>query len=556
MTAINTLQTNDAIHFFSDGAYIDPSSNRMVATSPKVFTFPHARCAIGISGPMELCRSLSTVGLLCQTIDQVVGDVEAILPELIKVVLDGWPPLNFGVYIGGFSAEGEHQFYRLDAKTTDSTFKFIRCDADCWNYEPALTQSSIALVLGEDKANEFDRGFIERLEISDPVAHGTLALEAQRRIKVCDSSLSGGSAYTVGAFAQVTSVYCDRVESRILKRWPDQVGAPIIPEGAPKVYQAGFGKISYQPHQAVGFKGANDAANGIDSGASSGYVVNSTDGYVTRSADVYSTEVSTTLNENSVGWSGYTMRMIVPAGAAGNGDQLKITLTPPTGGANVVISDVFVGHPGAGSAFDGTQVRAQFSGSSGVTLTAGGAAVVSDPVAYAYDRTKSLMVAVRITSGDSRRNLSLASTYSFYAKGSSVAADASGTSPTGFGTATSGRSDLVTKVEARTTAAADMTLVTATQTTDSSVSNARVLLEYDASDSPTLNTDLTVEVTCDGGTNWTAGTLVKFSSHLQSGHHGAETGLFSCTPGTSVAARIKTANGKNVPIHALALQWE
>lgn len=101
---------------------------------------------------------------------------------------------------------------------------------------------------------------------------------------------------------------------------------------------------------------------------------------------------------------------------------------------------------------------------------------------------------------------------------------------------------------------ANATVVTTAQTTDSAVSNARVLLEIDNIGNPTLNTDLTVEVTCNGGTNWTAATLYAVSFYGQGGRRVLETADTACTSGTSFAARIKTLNGKNVPVHALALQ--
>lgn len=98
----------------------------------------------------------------------------------------------------------------------------------------------------------------------------------------------------------------------------------------------------------------------------------------------------------------------------------------------------------------------------------------------------------------------------------------------------------------------NMTVVTAFQTADSSVSNGRVLIEFDNSASPTLNTDLTIEVTCNGGTNWAAATL-SLTGTGQSGRKIAETADTACTPGTNFAARIKTLNNKSVPIHGTSL---
>jgi hypothetical protein len=98
-------------------------------------------------------------------------------------------------------------------------------------------------------------------------------------------------------------------------------------------------------------------------------------------------------------------------------------------------------------------------------------------------------------------------------------------------------------------AGGNMTLVTTAQTADASVGNVRVLLEYNPVDAITLNTDLTAEVTCNNGTNWTATTLSAVGT-AQSGRRVAETADAACgASGLSFAARIKTLNAKSVQIH-------
>ncbi|MBX9827985.1 MAG: discoidin domain-containing protein [Xanthobacteraceae bacterium] len=99
----------------------------------------------------------------------------------------------------------------------------------------------------------------------------------------------------------------------------------------------------------------------------------------------------------------------------------------------------------------------------------------------------------------------------------------------------------------------NMTLVTTSQTADSTVSSGRVLMEFNPVDSITLNTDLTVEVTCNNGTNWTSATLSTVGT-AQAGRKIAETADTVCgTSGTSFAARIKTQNLKNVQIYKTAI---
>jgi hypothetical protein len=128
--------------------------------------------------------------------------------------------------------------------------------------------------------------------------------------------------------------------------------------------------------------------------------------------------------------------------------------------------------------------------------------------------------------------------------------DITGTGQTGFTEDATGTT-LASRV---TYAPSNMTFVTTAQTADASVSNARVLLEFDNGFSnPTLNTDLTVEVTCNGGTNWTSATLSTVSNLGQGGHKIVETADTACTAGTSFAARVKTLNNKYVPIFGISL---
>jgi hypothetical protein len=95
----------------------------------------------------------------------------------------------------------------------------------------------------------------------------------------------------------------------------------------------------------------------------------------------------------------------------------------------------------------------------------------------------------------------------------------------------------------------NMTLVTTTQTADATITKARALLEYNPIDAITLNTDLTVEVTCNGGTNWAAATL-SLAGTAQAGRRVAETADTTCgTSGTLFAARIKTLNTKSIQIY-------
>jgi hypothetical protein len=53
-------------------------------------------------------------------------------------------------------------------------------------------------------------------------------LEAQRHIVGTDSA-DAKPVVGVGGFAQETIVTADWISTRMLKRWPDKIGAPINP---------------------------------------------------------------------------------------------------------------------------------------------------------------------------------------------------------------------------------------------------------------------------------------------------------------------------------------
>lgn len=98
-----------------------------------------------------------------------------------------------------------------------------------------------------------------------------------------------------------------------------------------------------------------------------------------------------------------------------------------------------------------------------------------------------------------------------------------------------------------------MTLVTTAQTLDASASVGKAILEIDPIDTIALNTDLTVELSCDGGAHWTAGTLVNVGKG-QGGRTVLEAANVACTAGTSLQARIKTLNNKNVNVYGTYLE--
>jgi hypothetical protein len=158
------------------------------------------------------------------------------------------------------------------------------------------------------------------------------------------------------------------------------------------------------------------------------------------------TIITAALNANGTTFDGYG---IVDAYATGlltnTGGRVRVTFTPPTSGANLVVASAWVGMANTAPSFDGNQVQLLVGGSAGFTLIAGGSDVVSDGASFRLTPSGTLLVAFGITSGDIRRNLSLATTFTGYTK-SGDSANAGTTAKSGY-TTTASSSSIVTKIE-------------------------------------------------------------------------------------------------------------
>jgi len=104
----------------------------------------------------------------------------------------------------------------------------------------------------------------------------------------------------------------------------------------------------------------------------------------------------------------------------------------------------------------------------------------------------------------------------------------------------------------------NMTLVSNAFTADSAPASAIIGVQTVESDTITINTDLTAEVSRDGGTNFTSCTLVLQNTLGATGtkyYESASTDISSQPSGTSVKYRIKTLNNKSVEIHGVTVKW-
>jgi len=104
-------------------------------------------------------------------------------------------------------------------------------------------------------------------------------------------------------------------------------------------------------------------------------------------------------------------------------------------------------------------------------------------------------------------------------------------------------------------AVSDMTLVSNASTALAQPTDAFIVLRQEDVDAVTLNTDLTAEVSRDGGTTWTAITLVEEAALVADRVLAGSVDISAQPAGTSMKYRIKTLNTKNQYIHAVGLEW-
>jgi hypothetical protein len=104
----------------------------------------------------------------------------------------------------------------------------------------------------------------------------------------------------------------------------------------------------------------------------------------------------------------------------------------------------------------------------------------------------------------------------------------------------------------------NMTVSSAAFSAASQPAAIRAVLRAKFIDAVAVNTDLTVEVSRDDGTTWTAGTLTDKFTVPGISHHILDTGDISVSgqpSGTSIKWRIKSLNSKNLEIHDAYLHW-
>ncbi|MBY3255587.1 hypothetical protein HFO09_07760 [Rhizobium laguerreae] len=291
---------------------------------------------------------------------------------------------------------------------------------------------------------------------------------------------------------------------------------------------------------------------GINAGASSGYVLDPSNGRVMNAGNpIQQASVWDigSLSSNASGWIGYTVRQRLEAPRiVKSGTKFRLRFKGGPSGAT--FSAVYAGHAGSAASFNGSQVAVTFAGGSSTLTLSANEAEWSDWMTYTLTAGTAFLVAGQCTAGGSLGRVNPTDAdFTFYRKAAS--AEAATTVASGY---TASANDLLwleaIEVEQPSTIE-NIVLVTAPfEFTDFAPTQLKVSGIIEALDALTLNTDVTVEMSRDGGANWTAATMTQLKALGPKTYF--ETNIVSVTgqpAGDDIAVRYKTLNQKRCYLH-------
>lgn len=225
MTALNAILRPEAAYLISDGEAWDGFLGQQgceAVPRPKVLPLPHLNAAIGVRGCSALLPVLysrivhnrtsfeDAAAHLGDDLRDTVTRMRAKMPDLADhdVILVGWPLL------------------------ANRPVCFVVCDHAKWGLEPFQVASSSGIV-GPNDGSLLSRmnnvNFLRDDSPFDPETDAVSLIMAQHQMP---------GAF-VGGFAQVTAVYRDRIETRVIELPDDEEAPPVSRREELNAFMAG-----------------------------------------------------------------------------------------------------------------------------------------------------------------------------------------------------------------------------------------------------------------------------------------------------------------------------
>jgi hypothetical protein len=284
------------------------------------------------------------------------------------------------------------------------------------------------------------------------------------------------------------------------------------------------------------------------------------DNYYPTSAGTTALSVKT--STESTASSSYALRTVLDSTALSTGGtSFRIRLTGGSGTS--IINNTFLGRKASsGSAWhmdtvSTTPVRVTYNGGSNNITISPNTEIWSDWINFDIGTVgNDLVVAFDIPTNTTICSaIDVGQSYSNYFKAS--AAEASIAAPTGYTAASQAARYYITGMEVRTNSVtySNMTLESVPVTALAVPTTSRLSIQVTGSATLVANTDIIGEVSRDGGTTWTAVTLVLTENYSGIRQYEGTASISSQPSGTSMKYRVRILNDKNALISGAVQQW-
>ena len=235
-SALNVIQRDDAIYFFSDAASFD--ENLVVQEfGPKIYIIPAARAAMGSIGDSAIGDFVSASIVGSVSLEEAISGAEKALKFITRrtiqdatghSIVSNLAEQKYLMIIGGLSSAGIGQVWSVRARLGDADPRFKMLSSNSRTYSP---YDFSPLSIGKGAAEVLTREMQPNSIIGDMERHMRLVVEAQRHTIFRNPELANGArVHVAGGFLQSTKITLDTITTRILVRWPDNVGQRIDPQ--------------------------------------------------------------------------------------------------------------------------------------------------------------------------------------------------------------------------------------------------------------------------------------------------------------------------------------
>ena len=221
MSAYILGKSGDAMHFFTDGGLF-ADDGTLIGIYQKTHVIAHMPAAVTFLGS-ELWGAMLYVDMCRERpeFDQVLAEIVEMLKNYEEKIVQmlGAPSPKFECLLVGYSKsrKGLARFIITNNDLNQlEKWKLVELEEDTIN---PLPSPEALRAVGWTFPDSFDVG-----------REGKTIMQAQRLTLLPhkDGTIASG----VGGFIQHTIIKCDQITTRIVHRWPDEVGKRLAPEAA------------------------------------------------------------------------------------------------------------------------------------------------------------------------------------------------------------------------------------------------------------------------------------------------------------------------------------